>query len=880
MLDEEDEFVFKSVEEWLEEVDYDDNSGYMPSDFALEFVNFIKLVEGGDPENKTPVVHYKMIDNFFGGDPSDVRDTINMCHRGIAKALSLGSLVYTSNGPVTVEDIKIGDKIYDDSGKLTKIQNKSEVFNTRMFELTLRDGRKIKVSADHINHIVHRRQKRINGKRLSYLDKRNLSTLDLLNIPLHATRKKTDKNPTGIEASIWIPLANAITYPTKKLLVDPYTLGLLLGDGSIDKITGFSRLHSHVDDCAEYLVNIPYKIGTINLNKENSAIISIPGLGSKMLKLGATNNCYSKRIPKEYLYGDIQQRTNLLKGLMDTDGTIYKNSGMSFTSVSVELANGVMELVRSLGGIASISHNITNIGCGYYYRVNININSEIFNLKRKLIRQKFNCADKVALMSIKEIKTEPSQCLMVDNATKLFLTDGYTITHNSTLKEYLILYIGVYGNVPGFGKIPYALYVSDSIENGVKKMRKSLEYRWHNSPFLQTYIPSTRFTDVRWEFINKAGRSFVVSGYGAKTGVRGTRENNSRPVLALLDDLISDSDARSATVIADVEDTVYKAIDYALHPKKRKIIWSGTPFNAKDPLYKAVESGAWKVNVYPVCEQYPCTPEEFKGSWVDRFDYGYVKRQYDKAYKAGKVETFNQELMLRIMSDEDRLIQDADIKWYKRSSILKNKGKFNFYITTDFATSELTASDFSVISVWAVDNSGNWYWVDGVLKRQLMNKNIDDLFRLCQEYKPQGVGIEVSGQQGGFIPWIQEQMMERNIYFNLASEKNANKPGIRPVTKKLDRFMTVEPWFKMGLMHFPEEMKNSNIMKEAINELTLASISGFKSKHDDFIDTISMLSVMNVWKPSEETVMVKSGGSQYWDIEDEEEVVNLDSYIV
>ena len=483
-----------------------------------------------------------------------------------------------------------------------------------------------------------------------------------------------------------------------------------------------------------------------------------------------------------------------------------------------------------------------------------------------------------------ENKTPVVHYKMVDNFVAEGDKDTINMCHRgiakSTLKEYLILYIGVFGEIPGFGKVPYALYVSDSIENGVKKMRKALEYRWDNSPFLKTYIPNTRFTDVRWEFKSKSGTSFVVSGYGAKTGVRGTRENNSRPVLALLDDLISDSDARSATVIADVEDTVYKAIDYALHPQKRKIIWSGTPFNAKDPLYKAVESGAWAVSVYPVCEEYPCTREEFKGSWEDRFDFDYVRRQYDKAYKAGKVETFNQELMLKIMSDDDRLVQDCDIKWYKHSNIIENKGRYNFYITTDFATSQKTASDFSVISVWAINNAGQWFWVDGIVKRQLMDKNVDDLFRLAQVYKPQFVGVEVSGQQGGFIPWLQDQMMVRNIFFNLASDSNKSQPGIRPVTDKLKRFNVVTPWFKMGLMHFPEERRNSLEMKEAMNELTLASLKGFKSKHDDFIDTISMLSVLTVWKPSEEVLLHKDEGNQYWEMDEEEESDYLSSYIV
>lgn len=110
--------------------------------------------------------------------------------------------------------------------------------------------------------------------------------------------------------------------------------------------------------------------------------------------------------------------------------------------------------------------------------------------------------------------------------------------------EYLFLYLGVYGAIPGFGKVPLALYVSDSIENGVKNMRKNLEFRWESSEFLQEYIPKIKFTDIRWEFVNIDGGKFVVKGYGAKTGVRGAKEMGKRPVLAVLDDLISDEDAR------------------------------------------------------------------------------------------------------------------------------------------------------------------------------------------------------------------------------------------------------------------------------------------------------------------------------------------------
>ena len=447
------------------------------------------------------------------------------------------------------------------------------------------------------------------------------------------------------------------------------------------------------------------------------------------------------------------------------------------------------------------------------------------------------------------------------------------------LGEYLFLYIAVYGEIPGFGVVDLALYISDSIDNGVKNMRKNLEYRWNDSAFLQEYVPGAKFTDTRWEFTNKDGKQFIVMGYGAKTGVRGTKAQGKRPTLAVLDDLVSDEDARSKTVIASIEATIGRAIKYALHPSKRKIIWSGTPFNANDPLYKAVESGAWYVNVYPVCNEFPCTKAEFRGSWEDRFTYESVKEAYDDAVLEGKLADFNQELMLRIISDEDKLVQDTDIIYYPLNKVLSNKGAFNFYITTDFATSESKASDYSVISVWAYNNNGDWLLVDGICRRQTMDKNMSDLFRLAQKYKPQQVGVEVSGQQGGFIHWIQNEMMDKNIYFTLASDNNSGKPGIRPNKQKLERFNTVLPWFKTNKVWLPQELKDNGheLVTELLEELRFLSPSGFKSKHDDAADTVSMLSVLTPWRPSEETYHDETG---MWEEDFKDESNHLSSYVV
>lgn len=420
----------------------------------------------------------------------------------------------------------------------------------------------------------------------------------------------------------------------------------------------------------------------------------------------------------------------------------------------------------------------------------------------------------------------------------------------TALHEYMYLYIATYGTIKNFGKVNVAMYISDTIDNGVKSMRQNLEFRWQKSDFLQKYVPYARFTDVRWEFQNIDGKFFCVRGFGASTGVRGFKEYGERPTWCGFDDLMSDKNAESPTITKDIRNIIYKAARQAMHPAKRMIIWTGTPFNKKDPLYDAASSRAWNVRAYPICEKFPCTRKEFVGAWEDRFSYDFVKGEYDSLLESGEIASFNQELMLRIISDENKLVQDSDIIWFERNAVLKNKGNYNFYITTDFATSEKTSSDYSVISVWAYSNNGDWLWVDGVVARQLMDKNLDDLFRYVSIYKPMSVGVEVSGQQGGFIQWIKREMINRNIFFTLASDNNSNKEGIRPNNNKLVRFNTILPMFKQKKIWFPEELKKSKEMIEIMDELKNASITGFKSKHDDAIDTISMLSVLQVFKPT------------------------------
>lgn len=215
----------------------------------------------------------------------------------------------------------------------------------------------------------------------------------------------------------------------------------------------------------------------------------------------------------------------------------------------------------------------------------------------------------------------------------------------SLFMEYLVLFVAMYGFLPGLGKIEGMIYVSDSMNNGVKSARKNIEFRYNNSEFLQQWIPDATFTDNYMEFTNAEGHRLGVKMFGAKTGLRGTKIFGKRPVLCILDDLVSDDDAKSKAAMLAIKDTVYKGVNHALDPTRRKVVFNGTPFNTDDILIEAVESGAWDVNVWPVCEKFPCSREEFRGAWEDRFSFDYIQEQYDMALATGKLSAFYQELM-------------------------------------------------------------------------------------------------------------------------------------------------------------------------------------------------------------------------------------------
>lgn len=445
---------------------------------------------------------------------------------------------------------------------------------------------------------------------------------------------------------------------------------------------------------------------------------------------------------------------------------------------------------------------------------------------------------------------------------KQVLIEAFRGSAKSTLMEWFILYIAAKGELPGFGNVSFIAFIGDSMENGVKNAFRNLAGKIDRSELLQQVLKIKRKTDSEMELENADGVELNLKGYGASTNIRGVRYKGVRPDIIILDDITTNDAITSEAIQNTINDNFYKSVIPALHPTRFKIFFIGTPISERDIIHQLSSNPEWVVHKFPICEKYPCSEEEFVGNWSDRFPYEAVKSKYDMYKAAGKAQDFAQEYMLELLDLSDLLVEEDDIRWFDPSAVLKNKSSYNYYISTDFATSTKKSADFSTIGVWAINNNNDWMLIDGQCRRQTMQENIDDLFKYVAKWKPLSVGIESSGQQGGFISILQEMMVQRNTWFQFAKKPGSKEPGIRPNKDKVHRFVTgVQPKFKQGKVWFPKpeligkgNPKLSELLEEMTHELGKFTMAGGVKalKHDDAIDLLNQLSEMEVFAPSME----------------------------
>lgn len=365
---------------------------------------------------------------------------------GVGKALLNSTKIPTTEGWKKVGDIKEGDYLFDRFGKPTKVLKiYPQAKPQQVYKITFKSGRIAECSGDHL---------------WSYYSNGNDKHPNRL---ITATTKEILENPKGLRnnqgAFRWsVPIIEPVQYTEKKYSITPYVMGLILGDGSFrynqtQKAFSFSSADEElVQSIQEQMKYFSYKKSSdLNYNwtfkskYEDHENVWVEDILKDYPELWQAKS-EDKFIPDEYLFGSVQQRFDLLAGLLDTDGSIDEKGRVGFTTVSPKLRDNLIELCESLGMNCSygIDKRAEKYSTGECYDIHIQARKEdkirMFKLKRKLNRaynylnnnKRSERKDRDSIVSIEPTdRYEDMTCFYVDNIEHLFAMNNFIVTHNT-----------------------------------------------------------------------------------------------------------------------------------------------------------------------------------------------------------------------------------------------------------------------------------------------------------------------------------------------------------------------------------------------------------------------------------------------------------------
>ena len=394
----------------------------------------------------------KGLDEVMDGGLSKGELAVILAPFGVGKALPNSNKVYTPEGYKLMGEIKVNDKVFGRNGKETNVIGVYPQGKRPIFKISFNDGTSTFCDEEHlwsVNSINQRnRSSWKNGKRIK-LEPDNsfkvVKTLDLI-----------DKLTFGSKKSLnfKIPMVEPVEFNERELPINPYVLGVMLGDGYM-KSSRFTTKDIEIADevSRSKSVNISIKERCRDIDKGNVLVqeclfdVCIYGITEKIKALGLYDKkSDTKFIPTDYLFNSIENRIELLRGLLDTDGNVRKNGGIEYVSTSKELIENVRWLVLSLGGFCKLSSKLPT----YTYKGIKKTGKEAYKLTIsfpeknniipfKLSRKNDKVINRVKYDNNKFIKSieyshdEEATCIMVDNQEHLFVTDDFIVTHNTTM---------------------------------------------------------------------------------------------------------------------------------------------------------------------------------------------------------------------------------------------------------------------------------------------------------------------------------------------------------------------------------------------------------------------------------------------------------------
>lgn len=583
---------------------------------------------------------------------------LNMPPR-VGKNQSDDTPVLTKNGWKKHGDLKVGDEVLNDKGEFVRVLATSDKYPCE-YEVTFSDG---SVSECHGNHdwVVYDRATRKETIR---------STKSMVG-------KLRPGSGTHSHYRFQLPLKEPVKGIHKELLVDPYTLGVWLGDGT-NKV-GSITIDKNDKIIADTIINNGY----------NNVLLYVhPSYGTyrytfKSLYKGLQkyNMCFSrhrcvKHIPEEYLTASIEQRLELLAGLLDTDGTLIKKEHRyHFSTTEEQLKDDFVSLVSTFGWRCSVTkNNACTSSSGIIGRkdvYDIGFNPTMFipcRLERKQLYE-YSKQRRVSVVDIQPIKKpKKGKCIQVEGGVYL-VGKQLTPTHNSTLSLFfIVMRAALYPDQSILGN-GHSTALVQAFYKEFMEMVTSDEYRFNE------IFPDIEIVDKSAEYnyldFNRPKRFHTITFKSIEGGTTGLAEASN---LLYCDDLVKDAEQANNK---DRLDKLYEA--YTSTIKDRKVsrlckdgvyrsapeLHVNTPWSIYDVTSRVVQnanitSGEDRVRVVSV----PCWNENHESNFMYGYGKGFDVKYYEEMELAEDPVIFSAKYLCKPIEREGRPFEKDNLTYF------------------------------------------------------------------------------------------------------------------------------------------------------------------------------------------------------------------------
>jgi len=509
--------------------------------------------------------YYRVLDLFA---KRRIKNLIVQAPPQHGKALHVDTPVLTKDGWKKHKELRPGDYVFGEDGCPRRVIWNSGVYKCECQNVNFADGFSIIAARQHewviyADHDDHRGRVR-----------EIVETQDIF-------KKRHRRNP-------YIPADAIIHFAPSRLPIDPYLFGVWLGDGNArDKWVSCGR--QDIDHLRPFAAEI---------KRDKTAFrVHLKGLETQDLrKVGVLRN---KHIPMCYLLASIEDRRELLRGLMDTDGCVNTRGTCEFCQKDGQLANDVYVLLRTLG-YKPTRHSYTarlyGKDCGQKIRIVFHPDNtdHIFDIARKQERITYkSCKDRndkkrFFIESITDFGTTDVNCIEVEGGIYLA---GYELvpTHNSQGSSRFLPadMLGLYPDLK-IAICSYAATIAKDFNRDVQRLIDSDEYR---AIFPETVLNGSNVVTVANNYLRNSDVFEIVGHTGSLRVVgRGGSLTSKTVDVMIFDDLYKDSmEANSPQIRQTAWDWYTKVARTRLHNDSQQLIVF-TRWHPEDIIGKIMET--------------------------------------------------------------------------------------------------------------------------------------------------------------------------------------------------------------------------------------------------------------------------------------------------